>query len=178
MIEETSPLDIDIIAIQEPNIDHLGLSRAGNGWRAVYPNRNRIRWADTQSLLLVSNMVSLSAWSQISVDLSDVTAVLINMEDCDVMIWNIYINCNHSLALNMLQNSMNQVREGCQHRTQFVVLGDFNRHHPMWDNEKDTQLFTRAYLDQVQELIDLMGNQDMEMALLKGVLTLEHMQTK
>ena len=65
MIEETSPLDMDVIAIQEPHIDHLGLSRAGSRWRAIYPSHNRVEWGETQFLLLISSLISSNAWYQL-----------------------------------------------------------------------------------------------------------------
>ena len=35
-----------------------------------------------------------------------------------------------------------------------IWLGDFNRHHPMWDEERHAHLFTRAALEVAQLLGD------------------------
>lgn len=57
-------------------------------------------------------------------------------------------------------------------------LGDFNRHHPMWDEERNRHLFTTANLDRAQKLLDLISEYDMRMALPKDIPTLEAMATK
>lgn len=51
-----------------------------------------------------------------------------------------------------------------------VWLGDFNRHHPMWDKERNAHLFTRENLDRAQKLLDLLTMYDMRMALPKDIL--------
>ena len=56
-----------------------------------------------------------------------------------------------------------------------IWLGDFNRHHPGWDEEQNNHLFTRANLDEAQVLIDAASSYDLVMALPKGILTLAAM---
>lgn len=48
-----------------------------------------------------------------------------------------------------------RAREG--ENEQFIWLGDFNRHHPIWDEERNAHLFTRGALDAAQPLLDLIG---------------------
>ena len=50
--------------------------------------------------------------------------------------------------------------------------GDFNRHHPLWDRNEDTHLFTVEALQKAGPLIELLADYDMEMILAKGVPTL------
>jgi hypothetical protein len=59
-----------------------------------------------------------------------------------------------------------------------VWAGDFNRHHPLWDDDKDTHLFTRQALRDAEGIINLIAEHDMVMALPKGLPTLQHMRTK
>ena len=48
-------------------------------------------------------------------------------------------------------------------------IGDFNRHHPTWDNLKDTRLFTREVaLEVVETLIKATADLGMELALAAG----------
>ncbi|KAF8952061.1 hypothetical protein BDZ97DRAFT_1612106, partial [Flammula alnicola] len=56
--------------------------------------------------------------------------------------------------------------------------GDFNRHHPLWDRDEDTHLFTPAVLNSAGRLIELLADYGMEMMLEKGVPTLQHMRSK
>jgi hypothetical protein len=178
MVEEMSPDDIDVIAIQEPHIDFLGLSRAGNGWRAVYPSRHRTNRADTRSIILVSALVSSNAWFQIDVDSSDISAIMVITNDFNIAIFNIYNDCKHSDTLSTLNDAMEDTRRRGRGRTRFIILGDFNRHHPMWDEDRNTSLFTRKNLDEAQILIDFTTDWDLDMALPKGIPTLEHSRTK
>ena len=59
-----------------------------------------------------------------------------------------------------------------------IWLGDFNRHHPLWDEERNVHLFTTANLDAAQPLLNLLATYGMKMALPKGIPTLEAMNTK
>ncbi|KAI6016352.1 hypothetical protein BKA83DRAFT_4497977 [Pisolithus microcarpus] len=44
-----------------------------------------------------------------------------------------------------------------------IWLGDFNFHHPLWDNDSSTQLFTTGALKKAQLLLDLLEKYDMAM---------------
>jgi hypothetical protein len=59
-----------------------------------------------------------------------------------------------------------------------IWAGDFNRHHPMWDDESDDRLFTPRALEDAGKLIELLADLNLKMALPKGQPTLEHMVTK
>jgi hypothetical protein len=59
-----------------------------------------------------------------------------------------------------------------------VWAGDFNRHHPLWDQDEDTHLFTTQMQRAAERLINMVADYDMEMLLPKGIPTLEHMVTK
>jgi len=56
--------------------------------------------------------------------------------------------------------------------------GDFNRHHPLWDRDEDTHLFTSESLNKAERLIELLADHGMEMILPKGIPTLQHMRSK
>ena len=53
-----------------------------------------------------------------------------------------------------------------------IWLGDFNSHHPMWDQNRNTHLFTRSNLDKAQTIIDMMARYNLQMILPKNILTL------
>ncbi|KAF9554543.1 hypothetical protein CPC08DRAFT_622352, partial [Agrocybe pediades] len=58
-----------------------------------------------------------------------------------------------------------------------IWCGDFNRHHPLWDDDADDRLFTPDAMDASQRLIQLMAKWDMTMLLPKGIPTLQHWVT-
>ena len=58
-----------------------------------------------------------------------------------------------------------------------VWLGDFNRHHPLWDDPSNTHLFTTTNLDTASPLVDLLGTFGMEMPLPAGIPTIETFRT-
>jgi len=58
-----------------------------------------------------------------------------------------------------------------------VWLGNFNLHHPSWDEEQNSHLFTRCNLDRAQWLIDTTAELDLQMALPRGIPTLQVMLT-
>jgi hypothetical protein len=59
-----------------------------------------------------------------------------------------------------------------------IWAGDFNRHHPLWDNGEDTHLFTQQANRIAEGLIGLIADFDLVMALPKGIPTLQHMVTR
>lgn len=54
---------------------------------------------------------------------------------------------------------------------------NFNGHHPLWDRDQDNCLFTLQALWYASTLIQLVVNEGIKIALLKGEPTLKHMVT-
>ena len=53
-----------------------------------------------------------------------------------------------------------------------IWLGDFNLHHSMWDEGRNSHLFTRENLDKSQLLIDMIAEFNLQMVLPKDILML------
>ncbi len=53
-----------------------------------------------------------------------------------------------------------------------ILAGDFNRHHPLWDEDRNHHLFTMTNLQKVQVILDLQTRLDLMQVLPKGVPTL------
>ena len=96
-----------------------------------------------------------------------------------VTFYNIYNACDNSDTLSLLQNQWSQRDPQNQQREnkQMVWLGDFNKHHPLWDALEDTHLFTPANLNSANVLVTLLGDHNMEMALPAGIPTLQTFHT-
>ena len=58
-----------------------------------------------------------------------------------------------------------------------VWCGDFNRHHSLWDEERNRHLLTASALSAAQPLISLLEDHNMIMLLPKGIPTLQSMST-
>jgi len=97
-----------------------------------------------------------------------------------VTIFNMYNDCTHSRnerALgSFVRGHANEINRDENHH--MVWAGDFNRHHPLWDDDEDDHLFTRQALRDAEGLIRMLADYEMEMILPKGVPTLQHMVTK
>jgi len=59
-----------------------------------------------------------------------------------------------------------------------IWAGDFNRHHPLWDEICNSHLFTDTALAATQPLLDLLGIHRMKMALPRDTAMLESTATK
>jgi endonuclease/exonuclease/phosphatase family metal-dependent hydrolase len=97
----------------------------------------------------------------------------------EISIFNIYNDCTHdrneSFLRNYLQEHANELLATVNHH--MIWAGDFNRHHPLWDRDEDTHLFTQQANEFAQGLIGLVATYDLAMALPKGIPTLQHMVT-
>ena len=173
--------DYDIVALQEPHIDFLGRTRANAYWRVIYPKRHLADPTKTRAVILINRNISTNNWDEIPVDSPDVTGVRLHGEFGAICLLNIYNDCENNRSLGVVKEFMRgrgvRVR-GEAVREQFIWLGDFNRHHPLWDEERNAHLFTRRALEAAQPLLDLIDRHDMHMVLPKDIPTLEACATK
>ena len=59
-----------------------------------------------------------------------------------------------------------------------IWLGDFNRHHPLWEEERNLHLLTETYLNAAEPLLLLLAEYGMQQALPKDMPTLQSLATK
>ena len=59
-----------------------------------------------------------------------------------------------------------------------IWIGDFNRHHPLWDSLQDTCLFTNEATEAAKKLIEAIVDIGLELVLLSGIPMHEHNVTK
>ena len=103
-------------------------------------------------------------------------AICINTETGPVIVINIYNDQNHQDTLYKLSNFLIGLgdqpafSEGNCH---IILLGDLNRHHPLWNDDRNTQLTTTTYLNEAQPLLDLLSDFDLHLLLPKGIPTLK-----
>ena len=104
---------------------------------------------------------------------SDITAVCFKGANGFLSIFNIYneINNNDTLACLDSFSDLNThiIQPAVSDR--ILWLGDFNRHHPMWEEDSNKQLFEPD--ETITPLIDLLYKNNMVLALPKGIPMLQ-----
>jgi Endonuclease-reverse transcriptase len=114
------------------------------------------------------------------IDSPNVTGIQIQGEFGTLRIMNIYNNCKNNESLHMVERTLRNPSS----RAYLVVLlrqvwlGNFNCHHPLWDEERNNHLFTNTNLEKAQMLLNMLARHGMKMALPKDTPTLEAMRMK
>ena len=174
LINTANPKDWNILALQEPWIDSYGNSHGSQYWRVIYPanfyeeDRTRVR-----SILLVNTNISTDCYIPLLIPHSDITALRFKGDNRFLSVFNIYneITNNDTLrALDLFYDHNNRVIRPTD-SDGVLWLGDFNRHHPMWEDDANERLFESE--EYITPLINLLYKQDMLLALPKGIPTLQ-----
>jgi ribonuclease HI len=171
----------DALVLQEPYIDGFGNTKATKDWRVVYPTSHLSQGHPIRSVILINAKLDTNQWAQLSIqNTGDLVAIQINGTHGDVIIIGIYNDCTHSTSLTILDSFLKQRQTGIQRAdpTHILWCGDFNRHHPYWDEERNRHLFTARAIREAETLLGLIADHHMVMALPKDIPTLESMATK
>ncbi|KNZ77678.1 hypothetical protein J132_04497 [Termitomyces sp. J132] len=168
------PEDWDALAIQEPFLDRVGNTKANRHWRVLYPSdHQRDGSSCTWSILLINANISTDTYTQLTIHSTDITAVRFAGEFGHLSLFNVYNDCTHNKVLfslsSFLSSSLHLARPSPGDH--MVWLGDFNRHHPLWEPVDNCHLLTPR--DFIQPLLDLLSDYDMELALPPGIPTLQ-----
>jgi ribonuclease HI len=180
-IHRLHPNSFDIAAIQEPHINFLGNAQATSKWITVYPSTHKAQPRLTRSLIFINrSSISSNAWTQLDVSCPDIVAIQIVTAQGTIRIYNIYNDGEHDEVLLALRKHVRTYppARGLPRPMRFIWLGDFNRHSPEWDEERNRHLFTRENLQAAGALIGLLAQEGMHMALPPGIPTLEAMASK
>ena len=137
--------DYDICAVQEPYIDRSGQTRANYQWFAVYPSTHTTAPQDTRSIILINTNLLTNNWRQIPIPHPDITAIEITSNHGTIRLLNIYNDCKNNDTLNHVSDyiNANPAPRSIITPTLYIWLGDFNRHHPLWDEPRNLHLFTK-----------------------------------
>ncbi|PPR07079.1 hypothetical protein CVT24_010980, partial [Panaeolus cyanescens] len=170
----------DIVLLQEPNVNFYNHITTARGFRQVYPSSRTRGERVVRSGIWVNEKISTNTWRALEVEESaDITAIQLSGPLNSLTIFSIYNDCNNRDSERALSRFMSRNRNTLLSNGGHVLWGgDFNRHHPLWDNDEDHRLFTSQATSDAEQLIQLLAEWDMEMALPKGIRTLEHMRTK
>lgn len=124
-----------------------------------------------QSVLLVNTNISTDCYTILPLMHSDITAVRFKGENCYLSLFNIYNEITNNNTINYLSSFLvRNVHLVWPAITDSIIwLGDFNRHHPIWEDDLNERLFEPA--DFITPLIDLLYKNEMLLALHKGLPT-------
>jgi ribonuclease HI len=176
------PEKFDICLIQEPYLDYLNNTRSAPSWTVIYPPPHYMDKAPrTRSIILISPLIGSDICTVIPIDSPDITAIQIETQRGSIRIFNVYNDQDNDKAIDCLCGWKHDPRRHSRPPTPatsrgtatFTIwAGDFNRHHPMWDDDHQEGLFTTEALDNAETLIEAVANAELTMALPKGVNTL------
>ena len=173
--------DWDILVLQELYIDSFGNTKANSWWHVVYPSSHLTNNSTTRSVILVKAAQDMNKWVQVPVeDMNDISAVQLDTPRGCITIFNIYVDCNHSEALLALGQTLHSNHHHFLGRPSdsMIWCGYFNRHHTMWDEERNHHLFMVSAMLATNELISYIVEFGLVMALPKGLPTLQAMNMK
>lgn len=167
LINTLSPDEWDIIAIQEPALNSIENIRATQNWQVFYPctkvtdNHSKLR-----AVTLVN--VKISYCEQVRVASSDIVSILIGQEPNRMYIYNIYNDSTNNDTLEQLAKHLEGQRP-IERQTQSIWLGNFNRHHHMWEGHANRHI--RSPRDKITPLLNLIIEHGMQQLLPAGIPT-------
>jgi exonuclease III len=183
VINSCNPERYDLILIQEPWMDHLKNTRAPTGWSTVYPPTHQLDGAErTRSVIFISPLLAGDACTTIPIDSPDVSAVQLETESGSIRVLNIYNPQEHPRVIKKLREWTDDPTGHTLPPTALFArgpaahtlwMGDFNRHHPLWDDSENTQLFTNEALTDADVLIKAVMHAQLMMALPRNINTYE-----
>jgi hypothetical protein len=136
----------DVILVQEPHmINRFNAIRTPTNFRPVFPENRGRNDAPVRSVIWVSSALDTRAWKIVNIpDTNDLTAIQLKGDYSTLTIFNVYNDCTNANTENtlslFLRNHAREIHSG--ERSHMIWAGDFNGHHPMWDRDEDTRLFT------------------------------------
>ena len=100
LLHSANPDEFDILALQEPYIDFLNLTRATGHWRVVYPATHHRGKERSRSVLLVNAKISTNEWSPVAVPSPDITAITLVAGGHKIHLFNMYVDGAHDRAIH------------------------------------------------------------------------------
>jgi len=129
---------------------------------------------------LVNSKISTNAWRQVPFPSRDVVVVQFNTSGGCCTVVNVYNDNNHDETVKELGRFMSTSIQELRptEEDHMLWIGDFNRHHPLWDKDRNNHLFTTAALEASGKLLELVADYGMVQALPKGIPTLQSTSTR
>jgi hypothetical protein len=183
LVNSLQNTNANICLIQEPYLDNKRNTRTPPNWTAIYPPDHLLdKEPRTRSVILISPRIGANICTTIPINSPDISAIQIQTTQGSLRIINVYNDITHSKTVHKLHAWTDNPQEHTSPPTptfstgpgaHTIWAGDFNRHHPAWDDDDQDQLFTAAAIRDANILLDAVDNAGLTMALPKGTNTLE-----
>jgi retrotransposon-encoded endonuclease len=174
--------NISIIALQEPSINSFNNSIAAKDWTSVYLTTHHAHPEKTHTLTLIHSAIPTNSWEQIDFPSGDIMLLALKGNWGKLIIFNIYNDGGNDETIKKLTHfhSISPDITECPTvgETHILWLGDFNQHHPHWDDPNDTWLFTKEALKAAETLIEVVVALGLDLALPSRLPTHLHNVTK
>lgn len=107
--------------------------------RILYPTNHFLDGAShTRSILMINTNITTDSYTQLDIPSSDITAICFKGLFGNLSLFNIYNNCTHN---NTLLDTANYLSTHPPTPLDNMLwLGDFNRHHPLWEPAENRHL--------------------------------------
>jgi len=165
-------LGIDLIALQEPAINPFNLTITSRDWTLIYPSVHGSMPNRTRAITLIQSNISLDSWTQLDFLSSDITIIQLKGMWGKITIFNTYNDCDNNDTVKLLSSYYSRNQAQLKHAdtgtAHIIWLGDFNWHHPLWDDPDDDHLFTPNAISATEELIEAIADAGLELALPSG----------
>jgi hypothetical protein len=173
----------NLICFQEPYIDTTGNPCATSRWRVIFPAictksiGESAQAAPYRAVTFVNKAIATDSYTQIPFASKDVVIVQMRGGSAETRdrwtctIINVYNDLESQATLLMLAEFLRSTSR--QARDHIVLLGDFNRHHALWELESNTHLTKPDNKAKAWPLIDILTDNSLVMTLPKGIHTLE-----
>jgi len=172
----------NIIALQEPAINHLNKTITTKDWIPIYPSTHSKQPDKTRSVTLISAALTSDSWQQLDFPSGDVTTIQLKGNWGQLTIFNIYNDGQHNSMVNLLTDYTHRhtsvIGDNMVGNVHTIWLGDFNRHHPYWDDPEDMCLFTNEAINAAETLIGAVAEAGLEMVLPGSIPTHLHNVSK
>ena len=170
ILNTASPDDWDLIVIQEPWLDQFNNARGSAYWRVLYPSTHLLDDSPrTRTITLINTNIDTDAYTQVEIPSADILAVKFLGPHGNLYVINIYNDCTHNNTIRDLTTSIPLLR--LTPTDSMIWLGDFNRHHPIWESEDNKHLYSSN--EDIEPLLEVIRDNDMEQALPPDTPTFE-----
>lgn len=175
ILNTANPGDWDLILLQEPWFDTYGNSRGNQSFHVIYPSTFLSdKDSPTRSIILINSNINKDCYTELAIPSNDITAVRLTIGDRHFSLFNIYNDCNHNRTLDTLNSYLADNLQIAlpQPEDHMFWFGDFNRHHPCWEDEANARTYNSENF--IAPLLDLIHDHGMIMALPPSIPTLRN----
>ena len=174
LLAQADAKEWDLILLQEPFLDSVGNTRAGPQWITLYPATHLIDGQPRDRVaMLVNKSIPSNTYRALPIFSADVMGIELLTNSGKLTLMNVYNSCTDNGAILTLSNYLQATNYSVNRADDdhMYWMGDFNRHHPTWEESRNEHLNSPDEL--ITPLLELIATYDMVLALPQGIPTLQ-----